>query len=240
VIAVISDIHGNLEALEAVLADARREKVDAVVCLGDIVGYGADPNACLERVREEAMVTVLGNHDAAACNPRLADNFNEVARTAIRWTRQALTEENLDVLRSLPYDFVEGETRYVHASPDDPPAWHYILTEQEAWNAFEACPEPVCFVGHSHVPLRVLLRGGRLLVAEPDVLEIGAEERALLNVGSVGQPRDGDWRASYALWDPIARRMVARRVDYDLQKAAGKIRAAGLPEVLAKRLAVGQ
>ena len=239
-IAVISDIHGNLEALQAVLADARREKVDGIVCLGDVVGYGADPNACLEIVREEAMATVLGNHDAAACNPRLAENFNEVARIAIGWTGEQLTKENLETLRALPYDFVEADTRYVHASPDDPAAWHYILTEQEAWNAFEACPEPVCFVGHSHVALRVLLRRGRLVVEERDSVEVVGEERALLNVGSVGQPRDGDWRASYALWDPVAKRMAARRVEYDLEKAVSKIKAAGLPEVLAKRLRVGQ
>lgn len=239
-IAVISDIHGNLEALQAVLEDARSESVTGIVCLGDVVGYGADPNACMETVWNEAMATVLGNHDAAACNPRLADNFNEVARAAIAWTRQMLTKENLEVLRSLPYDFVEGDTRYVHASPDEPAAWHYILTEQEAWNAFEACAEPICFVGHSHVALRVLMRRGRLVVAESEVVDVDPEERALLNVGSVGQPRDGDWRASYALWDPVKRRMVARRVEYDLEKAARKIRDAGLPEILAKRLAVGQ
>jgi diadenosine tetraphosphatase ApaH/serine/threonine PP2A family protein phosphatase len=240
VIAIISDIHGNLEALQTVLEDARREKVDGIVCLGDVVGYGADPNACLELVRKEVSVIVLGNHDAAACNPRLAENFNEVARVAIRWTSEQLTKEHLEFLRGLPYDHVDGDTRYVHASPDDPPAWHYILTEQEAWNAFEACPESVCFVGHSHVALRVLLRRGRLVVMEEDVVQVAGDDRALLNVGSVGQPRDGDWRASYALWDPAAKRMVARRVEYDLETAARKIRAAGLPEVLAKRLAVGQ
>lgn len=239
-IAVISDIHGNLEALEAVLADAKREKVSGVVCLGDIVGYGADPNACVETVRRESSATVIGNHDAAACNPRLAENFNEVARVAIRWTCDHLSKENLEFLRALPYDHTDRDTRFVHASPDDPPAWHYILTEQEAWNAFEACPEPVCFVGHSHVALRVFLRRGRLVVVEDDVVHVDEDERALLNVGSVGQPRDGDWRASYALWDPEARRMVARRVEYDLDATQRKIRAAGLPEVLAKRLAVGQ
>jgi diadenosine tetraphosphatase ApaH/serine/threonine PP2A family protein phosphatase len=239
-IAVISDIHGNLEALEAVLADAKRESASEIICLGDVVGYGADPNACLDRVQREAVATVLGNHDAAACDLRLADNFNEIARAAIRWTRDQLPPDGIQTLRSFPYDFLQGETRYVHASPDDPPAWHYILTEQEAWNAFEACPEPVCFVGHSHVPLRVVLRRGRLVVLDEDVVELGEEERALLNVGSVGQPRDGDPRASYALWDPTARRVIARRVEYDVAKAAAKIEAAGLPAVLAKRLAVGQ
>jgi diadenosine tetraphosphatase ApaH/serine/threonine PP2A family protein phosphatase len=240
VIAVISDIHGNLEALEAVLADARRENAESVICLGDIVGYGADPNGCMERVQAECLATVLGNHDVAARDLREAENFNEVAREAIRWTSRQLTAPNLRRLHELPYDHVAADTRYVHASPDDPPAWHYILTEQEAWNAFEACPEPVCFVGHSHVPLRVMLRNGRLVVLHEETLEVGEEERALVNVGSVGQPRDGDWRASYALWDPRARRAVSRRVSYDLETAAKKIVEAGLPEILARRLAVGQ
>ncbi len=239
-IAVISDIHGNLEALNAVLDDARRESVDQLICLGDVVGYGADPNACLARVREEAVATVLGNHDAAACDLKQSENFNEVAREAIRWTAETLSEDNLDFLGRVPYEFVEGDARYVHASPDDPPSWHYILTEQEAWNAFEACPEPVCFVGHSHVPLRVFLRKGRLVVLDEDVVELEGDDRALVNVGSVGQPRDGDWRASYALYDPVLRAVTARRVEYDIDEASRKIRAAGLPEILATRLAVGQ
>ena len=239
-IAVISDIHGNLEALEAVLEDVSQESVDQIICLGDVVGYGANPNECLERVRTEAVATILGNHDLAACDLGQAENFNEVARSAIEWTAKALTAENRKVLAANPYEFVEGDVRYVHASPDDPPAWHYILTEQEAWNAFEACEEPICFVGHSHVPLRVFLRGGRLEVVEEDVVDVQLDDRALINVGSVGQPRDGDWRASYNLFDPVTRRIVARRVEYDIDEASRKIREAGLPEILATRLTVGQ
>ena len=239
-IAVISDIHGNLEALEAVLEDAARETVDEIICLGDVVGYGADPNGCLARVLAEAKVTVLGNHDAAARDLSEAENFNEVAREAIQWTQEQLTDEHLEVLGGLPFEFVQDEARFVHASPVDPPAWHYILTEQEAWNAFEACPEPLCFVGHSHVPLRVLLRNGRLEVLDDEVVEFTDDLRALVNVGSVGQPRDGDWRASYALFDSENRRVIARRVDYDIEKASSKILAAGLPEILARRLAIGQ
>ncbi len=239
-IAVISDIHGNLEALEAVLEDARRESVKQIICLGDVVGYGADPNECVERIQTESTATVLGNHDAAACDVSQAESFNEVARNAIHWTANALSPENRTVLQSYPYEFIEGDVRYVHASPDDPPAWHYILTEQEAWNAFEACLEPICFVGHSHVPLRVFLRKGRLEVVEDEIVDIGPEERMLINVGSVGQPRDGDWRASYGLFDPVSRRVISRRVEYDIDEASRKIREAGLPEVLATRLAVGQ
>lgn len=239
-IAIISDVHGNLEALEAVLADVARQDTTSLICLGDVVGYGADPNACLERVTSAAKVCLLGNHDIAARDLRAAENFNEVAREAIRWTSGQLTPENQERLRSLSYEHVEDGTRFVHASPDDPPSWHYILTEQEAWNAFEACPEDVCFVGHSHVPLRVLLRAGRLVVLPDESLTLQEEDRALFNVGSVGQPRDGDWRAAYVLWDPEARRLVTRRVEYDLEKASRKILDAGLPEVLARRLALGQ
>jgi diadenosine tetraphosphatase ApaH/serine/threonine PP2A family protein phosphatase len=239
-IAIISDIHGNLEALEAVLEDADRQGATETVCLGDVVGYGADPNRCMELVRAKTRFSVLGNHDVAAIDLSVAENFNDVAREAIRWTHDTLTAENLDVLKRQSYEKIEGEVRYVHASPDDPPAWHYILTEQEAWNAFEACAEPVCFVGHSHVPLRVFLRNGRLEVLEDLVVEVVGEDRALLNVGSVGQPRDGDWRASYGLWNPEAKRLIARRVEYDLETASRKIVEAGLPEVLARRLAYGQ
>lgn len=239
-IAVISDIHGNLEALEAVLEDAQRRHADTIVCLGDVVGYGADPNACVARVRSVAKATVLGNHDAAAINPSLAENFNDVAREAIDWTRKQLSPENLSFLETLPLEHVFDDLRFVHASPVEPSAWHYILTEQEAWNAFEACPEPVCFVGHSHVPLRVLIVDGRLEVAGEEVVRIGEDDRALINVGSVGQPRDGDWRASYALYDPRERRVVARRIEYDLPAASDKIRGVGLPEVLARRLTIGQ
>ena len=239
-IAVISDIHGNLEALESVLADARDQGIDSLICLGDVVGYGADPNECVEAVREIAKVTVLGNHDAASLDLSLSENFNDVARQAIQWTNEQMTEDNLEFLRGLQYEHVEDGVRYVHASPDDPPAWHYILTEQEAWNAFEACEEATCFVGHSHVPLRVFLRGGRLEVVEDAVVQVSGDDRALLNVGSVGQPRDGDWRASYGLWDPKTSRLISRRVEYDLEKASKKILDAGLPDVLARRLAIGQ
>jgi len=240
VIAVLSDIHGNLEALDAVLEDARRENDETLICLGDVVGYGADPNVCVERVTDQMKATVLGNHDAAARDLSQADSFNEVAREAIRWTQEQLTAENLARLNALPLEHVQDRARFVHASPDDPPAWHYILTEQEAWNAFQACPEPVCFVGHSHVPLRVLLNGGRLEVLDGPVLQLRPGVRALVNVGSVGQPRDGDWRAAYALFDPARGRVVARRVEYDLQTASTKILKAGLPEILARRLAQGQ
>ncbi len=239
-IAVLSDIHGNLEALEAALADARAAGAAKIVCLGDVVGYGADPNRCVERVREAAEVVVLGNHDQAALDERSADNFNAVAREAILWTRGRLTRENLDFLSGVPIEVVGDGARYVHATPDDPLSWNYVLTVTEALDAFGAFDEPVCFIGHSHVPVRLVLREGELSVVGDAEIELDAGDRALVNVGSVGQPRDGDWRASYALYDPGARRVTARRVEYDREAAAAKILAAGLPEILARRLALGR
>lgn len=239
-IAVISDVHGNLEALEATLEDAKRAGAERVVCLGDVVGYGADPNACVERIRESAERTVLGNHDQAALQENGAENFNAIAKQAIVWTREQLTPENLEVLRHLPVDFVEGEARFVHASPDHPLAWNYVLTVTEAMAAFDAFAEQICFIGHSHVPARILLADGEIDVVGVPEIHVEEGTRALVNVGSVGQPRDGDWRASYALWDPEKGRVSARRVAYDQGAASAKILAAGLPEILARRLALGR
>ena len=239
-IAIISDIHANLEALEATLADAKRAGVTKIVCLGDVVGYGADPNRCVERIHEVAMASVLGNHDAATLDERGAENFNAVARVAIQWTREQMTSENMEILRKTPLEYIADGALYVHASPEDPNLWNYVLTETDARAAFDCCDEFICFIGHSHVPVRLLLVNGSLDVVQDAELTVPQGARALVNVGSVGQPRDGDWRASYALFDPKSRSVVSRRVEYDCQTAASKILAAGLPEVLARRLALGR
>ncbi len=240
-IAVISDIHANLEALEAVLADAKSQGVRRMICLGDVVGYGADPNRCVDLVRENAAITVLGNHDAAILDERGAENFNHVARAAIIWTREQLTESSLEFLRALPVDHVEAGARFVHSSPNSPLDWNYVLTESDARAAFDSFEESICFIGHSHVPARVLLDSdGTIAVVSAPEFSVPETGRALVNVGSVGQPRDGDWRASYALFDESAKRVVARRVEYDADAAAAKILAAELPEVLARRLAIGR
>jgi diadenosine tetraphosphatase ApaH/serine/threonine PP2A family protein phosphatase len=239
-IAVISDIHANLEALEATLADARREGVDKIVCLGDIVGYGADPNRCVEIIHEVAAGSVLGNHDAAALDERGAENFNAVARMAIQWTREQMTPENLEILRKTPLQYVADGALYVHSSPEDPNQWNYVLTETDARAAFDCCDEFICFIGHSHVPVRLLLMDGSLEVVPDSNLTVPSGGRALVNVGSVGQPRDGNWRASYVLFDPKSRQVTSRRVEYDRETAMAKILAAGLPEILAHRLKLGR
>jgi diadenosine tetraphosphatase ApaH/serine/threonine PP2A family protein phosphatase len=241
VIAVISDIHGNLEALEAVLADAGNEGATDIICLGDIVGYGADPNRCVELVRERAAATVLGNHDAAALDLEEAEEFNPLARDAILWTRRTLSPASAKMLRSLPLVHVREGARFVHASPEAPESWPYVLNAADAQFALGACMESVCFIGHTHVPTWMILENGLLIdmiVAEQ--LELREGGRALINVGSVGQPRDGDWRASYVLFDPAQQRVIARRVEYALEAATEKILAAGLPGELAHRLSFGR
>jgi len=239
-IAVISDIHANLEALEATLEDAKREGAAKIVCLGDVVGYGADPNPCVERVHQVTAAAVLGNHDAAILDERGADNFNAVARIAIQWTREQMTPQNMEILRQTPLEYKADGALYVHASPEDPNLWNYVLTETDARAAFDCCDEFICFIGHSHVPVRLLLANGSLEVVPDAGLTVPQGARALVNVGSVGQPRDGDWRASYALFDAKKRHVISRRVEYDHEAAAAKILAAGLPEVLARRLALGR
>jgi diadenosine tetraphosphatase ApaH/serine/threonine PP2A family protein phosphatase len=240
VIAVISDIHGNLEALEATLEDARREGATKLICLGDIVGYGADPNGCVERVHKVVSACVLGNHDAATLDEKGAENFNAVARAAIQWTREQMTPKNMAVLRGTPLEHAEDGALFVHSSPENPLAWNYVLTETDARAAFDSFDENVCFIGHSHVPFRILMLDGDIEVVRDPELVIPEGGRALINVGSVGQPRDGDWRAAYALYDSQGARVIARRVEYDCQGAASKILAAGLPEILARRLALGR
>jgi diadenosine tetraphosphatase ApaH/serine/threonine PP2A family protein phosphatase len=216
--AILSDVHGNLESLRAVLADAR-EQVDAVLCLGDIVGYGADPQACIELIAERSMAVVGGNHEHAVAGLMSLQWFNPYARAAAEWTRQ----------------------RLVHASPARPEEWEYLVTAEDGYTAFPAFVTRLCFVGHSHLP-GMWVQGSWGRAHDPTVAEITVEPgcRYIVNVGSVGQPRDHDARAAWALWDVDARRVSLRRVAYDVGAAQAKIRAAGLPRYLADRLAAGR
>jgi diadenosine tetraphosphatase ApaH/serine/threonine PP2A family protein phosphatase len=195
----------------------------------------------VELVHEKAAVTVLGNHDAAILDEQGADNFNYVARAAIVWTREQLTPQNLEILRELPVEHVEGGARFVHSSPDSPLDWNYVLTESDARAAFDSFDEMICFIGHSHVPARVILKAnGPIEVVHDMDFHVPEDGRALVNVGSVGQPRDGNPHASYALFDSAARHVISKRVEYDRVAAAAKIMDAGLPDVLARRLALGR
>ena len=229
--AVISDIHGNLEALSAVEQSISAEKADRIVCLGDIVGYGADPGRCIDRIRSICSVVVLGNHDAAAVEPSLADRFSSMAASAISWTREVLSQDHLTYLRGLPLSSSDGELLFVHASPLDPAQWTYIVDAMDARMAMSAFSESVCFIGHTHQPAVFRDRRARG--------ELRRGERVIINVGSVGQPRDGQPEASYGVFDDARWEYRNVRVPYDVESAVRKIREAGLPSRLADRLTIG-
>lgn len=242
---ILSDIHGNLPALESVLADAKG-RCDALLCLGDIVGYGADPNAVTERIRETVPTVIRGNHDRACTGDPTIETFTDLAYSAAMWTRQVLTEENAGYLRSLPAGPIALDGFHIaHGSPRDED--EYVFTRQDAADQFSCLPSHVCFFGHTHVQGGFGLRRGRTWgLAKPDDAEQEAAHTLepdtcyLVNPGSVGQPRDSDPRASYAIFDGEARTVHFRRVRYDIEAARKKILAAGLHPFLAARLVAGR
>lgn len=237
--AIFGDIHANLEALEAVLEDARNQHVTDFVCMGDVVGYNADPVACLEKIRDMGCPTVKGNHDQDAADDHSLDTMNPVAATALQWTRDQLAEEDRLWLKRLRMVRQVSDYTIVHSTLDQPLHWNYVTNRFDAMSNFSYQFTQLCFHGHTHVP--------RVYVKSDKVREIAAESVALegnakyfINVGSVGQPRDGDPRACYAIYDPESKLVVFRRVDYDRPLTQKKIREAGLPEMLAERLAEGR
>lgn len=237
---VLSDVHANLTALEAVLRDA--EAFDAAWCLGDLVGYGPDPNECVERVRSlPDLLCLIGNHDQAALGGISLSRFNKDARDVAEWTRQALTAENQDYLRSLPSKITTHDFTLAHGSPRQP-VWEYILDQYTADRMFDFFETPYCLVGHSHLPL-VFRRGADGNFAQSVSVRYGnalaMEPRMILNPGSVGQPRDMDPRAAYAMLDLDALTWEIRRVAYDVAPVQQRILEAGLPERQALRLVAG-
>lgn len=237
--AILSDVHANLEALEAVLADAA-PRADAVLCLGDTVGYGADPLACVELLAERAQAIVAGNHDHAVAGLLDTAWFNRYAAAAAEWTRERLDDDHRAWLGARPLVAELGDATLVHASPARPDEWEYLVTAEDGFAVFGAFATRYCFVGHSHVPGTWSLgSSGPEHCAGAAGVRPERGRRYLVNVGSVGQPRDGDPRAAYALWDVEGGAVQMRRVPYDVDAARRKIVAAGLPRFLADRLAVG-
>ena len=237
--AVLSDIHGNLEALGAVLADVG-QRADAILCTGDVVGYGADPVACLELVAERAGVVIAGNHEHAVAGRLDLEWFNSYARAAAEWTHERLDADHLSYLASLPLTAEVGDTTLVHASPERPDEWEYLISAEDGFAAFCAFTTRLCFVGHSHLPAAWSLgsSGPEYLPGVAEV-KLVPGRRYIVNVGSVGQPRDRDARAAYALWDAEHGRVGIRRVEYDVEAARKKILAGGLPRLFADRLPRG-
>jgi diadenosine tetraphosphatase ApaH/serine/threonine PP2A family protein phosphatase len=241
-VAIVSDIHGNRHALEAVLADVERSGARELWCLGDIVGYGADPNDCCALVRTNASVCLAGNHDLAVTGSLPLDEFSHGAALAARWTQEVIGDEHLEWLRTLrPQGESDGVGLY-HASPRDP-IWEYVLSTLLAELCLDAAPERVCLVGHSHVALSFVRPEGEAATGDTrragDALDLSRGEW-LLNPGSVGQPRDGDPHAAWLLLDTGDWRGEWHRTDYDIAGAQAAIRAARLPDSLAERLGYGQ
>ena len=235
-IALLSDIHSNLEALDAVLGAL--PKVDQVVVLGDIVGYGPDPNAVIERLREIRARAVLGNHDQVMLDPSGLDWFNPHAAAAARWTQAVLSAESRQFLAALPRYGRVGRHRCVHGSPRKPYLWEYILDELQALEILIQLGRRLCFFGHTHLPRIFSAEGGEQVPSASGWIDL--PESALVNPGSVGQPRDGNPNAAFAIVDLSRPAVRFERVAYDVAATQAKIRDAGLPEVEAARLALGR
>jgi diadenosine tetraphosphatase ApaH/serine/threonine PP2A family protein phosphatase len=241
-VAIVSDIHGNRHAFEAVLADIARSPASEVWCLGDVVGYGADPNDCCVLARRHASLCLAGNHDLAVTGELSLEEFSRGAALAARWTQEVIDPDHLEWLRSLEPKTRDGGVGLYHASPRDP-VWEYVLSALLAELCLDTTPDRVNLVGHSHVALSFVRPEGEPATGEArrggDELDISAGEW-LLNPGSVGQPRDGDARGAWLLLDTSAWTASWRRVEYDVAGAAAAIRAARLPDSLAERLGYGQ
>lgn len=238
-IGIFSDIHGNAHALRRVLEELEKCDVDFLLCCGDVVGYGADPNECVEILRERKIPTIAGNHDFAALNLVDVNYFNDIAREAILWTRQELTQDNLDWLKELPLSIEMDGMLFVHASPQQPENWNYIITMGQARAGFQHFTQSICFIGHSHTPFIVENNNGELHCPETPLVQCRNNCRYLVNVGSVGQPRDRNPEACYAVYDLESRTIEIRRTSYDMTGAQESILSRGLPPELAERLAYG-
>jgi diadenosine tetraphosphatase ApaH/serine/threonine PP2A family protein phosphatase len=248
--AVLSDIHANLEALTAVMEALAASRIDRYLCLGDVVGYGADPSACVERLQQVEALIVGGNHDHACVGKLPLGWFNDAARTALEWTRDQLSFTDLDALRRWPLKATEEPLTLVHGTLRHPERFEYMVDVAQAVDTMHICPTLLCLVGHTHLACvieydRTQRRLMRILTTTEELSDVSFQDepqtrRYIVNPGSVGQPRDGDPRAGYAILDTDRKQISIRRVPYDIARAQRKIRDAGLPAFLADRLAAGR
>lgn len=238
--AVVSDIHSNWEAFAAVLDAAAAEGVDAYLCLGDLVGYGPDPDRVIAESQARSMLTVRGNHDHAAIDAAEDRFFNDWAREAIAWTRERLSAEDRDYLAGLALTASFDGAFLVHSAPSAPRAWRYVLSAADARVEFPYFDEAVCFIGHSHVPMVVEESESGVSDVREDSARLEAGARHIINVGSVGQPRDGDPRASFGIYDSDQGTYRLVRVGYDAEATSRKILDSGLPPFLGTRLLSGR
>ena len=241
---VISDLHSNLEALSAVLGAVKRKRFDRVLVLGDLVGYGANPNQIVDSVRRmKQAVVIRGNHDKVACGIESGENFNRAALQSAQWTQKKLTPENRSYLHHLPQGPVKVDNQMIiaHGTPIDEDA--YLFSDYDAYEVFQVMDFELCFFGHTHLPVIYAVSNQRLYTFRPNGTRMRVELikgfRYLINPGSVGQPRDKNPLASFAIYDSDHRTITFKRVEYSIPRTQGKILKAGLPQSLANRLAVG-
>ena len=238
--AILGDIHANIDALEVVLADCRAQGVTDYLCTGDVVGYNARPHECLELIRSLDCPIVMGNHDHYVSSQQNLEDFNPHAAAVIEWTRQQLTDEETSFLSGLPFVTAKMGITLVHSTMDNPEGFGYVFDHLQAEAHFSHQVSPLCFHGHTHCPMIYEKQIGAVYRIDAQDFKLPIGRKYFINVGSVGQPRDGDPRAAYVLYDPKSRMVSFRRLEYDIAAAQEKIREAGLPERLAQRLEVGQ
>ena len=237
--AIFGDIHANLEAFEVVLADAREQGCESFICLGDVVGYNANPRECLEIVQSLECPVVKGNHDSYVSSEHSLVTFNPLAEVAIQWTRDQLNSSEKRWLSDLPLIVEIRGFTVVHASLDEPGDWNYVLNQLDAAASFSKQTTELCFFGHTHSP-RAYIKDSSIVGVPFEQIIPERGKKYFVNPGSVGQPRDGDWRAAYIVFDEEKRTINLRRLRYDLTTTQRKIVAAGLPPKLAERLALGK
>lgn len=240
-IALISDVHSNLEALEEVLRDIEKEGVEKIHFLGDAVGYGIDPNKCINLISKHCDIKLLGNHDYAALGLVSMKEFNKVAKTSVEWTQTKLKKKSIEKLADFELNSTFLDYALVHASPGDPDSWDYVLDDTRAKEQFKCFTQSICFIGHSHIPtVYIEETDGTISSRLSETLELDKDLRYIINIGSVGQPRDNDPRACYIIVDTDSSIMEYRRVEYDIDKTQAKMRKAMFPDFLVERIAVGR
>ena len=238
-IAVISDIHGNLEAFLEVLADIDQSGVDEIICLGDLIGYGPNPEEVVQKIRALQIPTIMGNHERVVSDKRALRWFNRVARKSLKKTIQFLSEDSIQYIRELPSSIVSHGCRFVHGfPPDSVRTYVFQISEEALFDTFIEMKEKICFIGHTHM-LKLIRFDGDSVIEKPlrkGITEIDTDQHYIFNIGSVGQPRDASKKAKYVIWDADRKRVELKYIPYDVESVAERIIARGLPETHARRL----
>ncbi len=239
--AFFSDVHANLEALKAVILDFRVENIDRIFFLGDVVGYGPNPNECIELVDQIAEVKLMGNHDYAALGLMETDYFNQYAAESMSWTKNSLDKKSIEIMSDFELISEVDNIILIHSSPKEPEMWHYILDMDDVEENFNYFEQQICLVGHTHRPFIVSRNEDEnCTISHKQKEKIYDNRRYLINIGSVGQPRDGDPRSCYLIYDSDEKKIRFKRVSYDFNATQNRMVALGMPEYLIERLAVGR